>query len=108
MPLYFRTAPGERIFQDFYERNGTEVELEPTREEIAAKHRMLASYPSQSHFLTRFAENHEHFRPQPAYDYTLPPHEGELNYEAWHWPMTGTEVAAAFAEYLHRAQASRA
>jgi LmbE family N-acetylglucosaminyl deacetylase len=106
MPLYFRAQPGDRIFQDFYQKNGTEVELEPTASEIEAKRRMLASYRSQSHFLTRFAEHKEHFRPQAAYDYTRPPHEGLLNYEAWQWPITGKQVAESFTSYLHNAKIS--
>lgn len=104
MPLYFRANPGDRIFQDFLARNGTEIEVYPTPDEIAAKWRMLTAYPSQSHFLTQFAENSEHFRPMAAYDYTRPPHDGLLNYEAWQWPITGQQVAAEFARYLASAQ----
>ena len=44
------------------------------------------------------------FRPLAAYDYTRPPHEGLLNYEAWEWPMTGAQVSAAFSDYLDRVQ----
>jgi hypothetical protein len=39
-------------------------------------------------------------RPQIAYDYSRPPHDGKLNYEAWQWTMTGEDVARAFVEFL--------
>jgi hypothetical protein len=50
-------------------------------------------------------------RPLPAYDYSLPPHTGQLNYERWQWPMTGNDVCRAFVSFLdqfrefHRAEA---
>jgi hypothetical protein len=55
--------------------------------------------------LQNFAGTTERFRPLAQYDYTKPPHPGVLNYEAWQWPITGSEVAAAFTRFLQQEQA---
>ena len=76
------------------------VLLHPTADEIARKRQALEEYASQGNFLVRFASVDESFRPLADYDYARPPHAGVLNYEAWQWSMTGTQVSAAFAAYL--------
>ncbi len=63
---------------------------------------MCLAYPSQGDFLTHFDVMKEHVRPQPAYDFTKPPHEGKTNYEVWQWSMTAQQVCAAFAEFLRQ------
>lgn len=100
MPLYFRRSDGAALCQEFRNLNGTEVSLEPTAEERSAKHGMLAAYISQGEVLKQFSQAMEWFRPQAAYDYSRPPHEGVLNYEAWGWPIKGSEVSAAFTAFL--------
>jgi hypothetical protein len=57
---------------------------------------MISAYQSQIDFIKDFEPEVEQFRPQPPYDFTQPPHKGVLNYEAWNWPMSGTEVCEAF------------
>ena len=61
---------------------------------------MIEAYPSQGDIIHHFGPGKEVFRRQPAYDFTRPPHPGTLNYEEWKWPMTGSEVSAAFAALL--------
>ncbi len=100
MPVYSLFHQDERKFQKFIPAPGPELELHPAREEIARKRRMLAAYSSQGHFLLNFDAATERFRRLAEYDYSRRPHEGVLNYEAWQWPMTGEQVAAAFAAYL--------
>ncbi len=100
MPVYSLFHEGERRFQKFIRASGPELELHPTREEIARKRRVLEAYASQGHFLLNFDAATERFRPLAQYDYSRRPHEGVLNYESWQWPMTGEQVAAAFAAYL--------
>ncbi len=104
MPLYFRRTDGAALCQQFRLLNGTEVALQPTEEERETKHKMLAAYASQGEVLKQFSEASEWFRPQAAYDYSQPPHPGVLNYEAWGWPIKGTEVSAAFSNFLQSAQ----
>lgn len=104
MPLYFRRTDGEALCQQFRLLNGTEVALHPTEEEEKTKRAMLAAYASQGEVLKQFSAATEWFRPQAAYDYSQPPHTGVLNYEAWGWPIQGSEVSAAFVNFLQSAE----
>lgn len=104
MPLYFRRSDGAALCQEFRNLNGTELSFEPMAEERSAKHAMLAAYASQGEVLKQFSQAIEWFRPQAAYDYSRPPHEGVLNYEAWGWPIKGSEVSAAFTNFLQSAE----
>jgi len=74
--------------------------LHPTADEIARKRQALEAYASQGRSLVRFDSVDESFRPMAEYDYSRPPHEGVLNYEAWQWSMTGKQVSAEFEAYL--------
>lgn len=100
MPLYHRSVAGVSVCQQFLSPNGHEVALQPLAEEREKKRRMVAHYASQGALLQQFPAPIEYFRPLPAYDYSRPPHSGVLNYEAWQWRMTGSEVAAAFTAHL--------
>ncbi len=101
MPLYHRSSDGVGVTQEFIAEEN-EVVLQPTPEEIERRKQMLNSYPSQGELLKHFPSTIERFRPLAKYDYSKPPHPGVLNYEAWQWPITGSEVAAAFTEFLQR------
>ena len=102
MPLYHRALGGLKS-QEFWDADGNEIVLEPDYAEIKKKQQMLAAYSSQSDTLRQFNSPLERFRPLLAerYDYFHPPHPGQLNYEAWGWPMKGADVCASFADYLH-------
>lgn len=104
MPLYFRRSDGATLCQKFRSLNGTEFLLQPTVEEQKTKRDMLAAYLSQGEVLKQFSAATEWFRPQAAYDYSQPPHSGVLNYEAWGWPISGSEVSGAFASFLQSAE----
>jgi len=56
---------------------------------IARKREMLACFGSQRHGLSQFPVGAERFRMAPRYDFTRPPHRGQLYYETLGWPMTG-------------------
>lgn len=101
-PLY-RHKPSELCLQEFGHPNGTEVFYEPTSEELARKRAMCLEYVSQGDFLKIFRLERETFRPQAAYEYSQPPHDGPLNYERWQWSMTGRQVSEAFAAFQLRA-----
>jgi LmbE family N-acetylglucosaminyl deacetylase len=102
MPLYSRTHAGEVSLQTFNGDQATMV-LAPTEQELERKRAMFAAYISQKLVIEKFNWREESFRRQPAYDYAQPPHPGKLNYELWEWPMTGSEVSAAFAKFLTNA-----
>jgi LmbE family N-acetylglucosaminyl deacetylase len=99
-PLYHRGYPDRPVFQQFLLPAGEETELEITPEEMQVKQQMLAAYGSQHPFLLEFNSAVERYRSQPTYNYSQPPHFGPLNYEAWQWPIKGSEVCAEFAWFL--------
>lgn len=100
VPLYHRSLDGVGVRQEFLAPNGSEVMIEPSAEELESKRQAWLAYESQRGMVEHFDPRIERFRPQPAYDFTLPPHSGVLNYEAWQWRMTGAEVATEFARFL--------
>lgn len=99
MPLYSRTHDGEVSLQSFSAGDQPLVLL-PNEQELQRKRAMFAAYVSQQLVIEKFNWREERFRSQPAYDYSQPPHAGKLNYELWQWPMTGSEVSRAFAEFF--------
>jgi LmbE family N-acetylglucosaminyl deacetylase len=107
-PLYHRLPGGGGKVQHFIEGRGKEVEVKLSRMEEEAKSTMCKAYSSQGDFLSRFDIRAETVRPQPAYDFTRPPHAGKTNYEKWQWKMTAVEVSRAFAEFLNSAAARNA
>jgi N-acetylglucosamine malate deacetylase 2 len=65
------------------------ITLKLTSEERAIKARMLGSYVSQWHILSGFPLEPERLRVAPTYDFSQPPHPGQLWYEYLNWPLTG-------------------
>jgi LmbE family N-acetylglucosaminyl deacetylase len=55
----------------------------------ARKRRMLDCHATQRAVLAPFTTTAERFRLAPRYDFSMPPHPGELNYERHDWGMTG-------------------
>jgi LmbE family N-acetylglucosaminyl deacetylase len=103
-PLYHRAGwTGEGInrrgLQRFVHDSDDEVDIAPTEVELQRKRTMCEQYPSQGDFLGFFDIRREIVRPLATYDYSLPPHEGALNYEAWQWRMTGRDVCVAFMDF---------
>ena len=105
-PAYHRSVDGALVHQQFRDRRGGEVAVVPSPKEWDGKLHLFGEYGSQSEVLQHFLSEIELFRPLPAYDYEAPPHPGVLNYEAWQWGMTGSEVARAFALHLQGRTAS--
>lgn len=100
MPLYHRTA--NAIERQQFLVPGGDIDLDISREELVRKMNMFAAYDSQSEVLREFLPYLERFRPMRAYDFSLPPHEGQLNYEAWQWPMKGPDLCQAFNSFLQK------
>jgi LmbE family N-acetylglucosaminyl deacetylase len=53
------------------------------------KRRMIDCFTSQRDLLAGFTTEVERFREAPQYDFTHPPHPGELHYEKLGWRITG-------------------
>jgi LmbE family N-acetylglucosaminyl deacetylase len=102
-PLYARHDDA-LCHQVFLQLNGTEVGFSGDAEIQNRKLVMLAAHASQSDVIMNFDPVAEQFRPQPRYDYSQPPHAGRLNYEAWGWPMRGTDLCSAFNRFELAAQ----
>ena len=100
MPLYHRAA-GEVARQSFIDSTGQHA-IELTREELACKHEMYIAYVSQTAVLTDFSSAVERFRPMRKYNFARAPHAGVLNYEAWQWPITSSDLCRAFGTFLQR------
>jgi N-acetylglucosamine malate deacetylase 2 len=103
-PLYHRAGwTGEGInlrgLQRFIIESANEIDVAPTQIELQRKRAMCEQYPSQGDFLGFFDIGREVVRPMALYDYSRPPHEGTLNYEAWRWRMRGGDVCAAFMDF---------
>ena len=96
MPLYHR-RDGVISRQRFL--SGVGIEIDMAREELVRKMNMFAAYNSQAEVLREFLPYTEGFRAMAAYDFTRPPHEGVLNYEAWGWPMKGWDLCRAFGDF---------
>jgi hypothetical protein len=52
--------------------------------------------------LSQFTTDVERFRTAPAYDFTVPPHDGRLHYENFDWGVTGHEWRRNARETLRR------
>ena len=95
-PLYHRSTDGVLTRQEFMTAVGTEALLDITVPEVEIKKRMIAAHASQAATLADFLPSVERFRPMVTYDFSRPPHVGMLNYEAWQWPVTGSQIVGAF------------
>lgn len=104
-PLYHRAKLAKMTVQSFIRTDGTAVRIEITAEELVRKRAMFEAYESQRETLANFDPQVEVVRPMVAYDYSRPPHDGMLNYEAWGWSISGASVCEAFQQY--RANAAR-
>ncbi len=88
---------------------GHGVVAELTPDQSRRKRDLLACFRTQAETLTQFGNDRELFRYAPPYDFTQPPHTGQLLYEEFGWGVTGVrfrELAAAALESLRLPQQS--
>lgn len=104
MPLYHRR--NGVIERQCFVSDSEGFEFEILREELVRKMNMFTAYDSQLDVLREFLPYLERFRPMHPYDFSQPPHAGELNYEAWQWPMKGSDLCQAFAQFAQSFQTS--
>jgi N-acetylglucosamine malate deacetylase 2 len=71
-PLYWRSGPGQDIFQRFRETRDGEFTLELSPQEILVKRQMLAEYRTQQRVTSLFRPEKEHFRPMIQDDLAKP------------------------------------
>lgn len=86
----YHAQNGRRVSGEFLAHDpGSVITVQLTSEERARKARMLGSYVSQWHLLSEFPLEPERLRIAPRYDFSQPPHPGQLWYESLNWPTTG-------------------
>lgn len=95
---FYRSRNGRYAVQSFTPIEGIPiVETRLTPEEAAHKLAMVACYPSQAALLGGYRPRVERFRPMPAYDFSRPPNDGEIDYEKLFFPWTDWAKATAHA-----------
>lgn len=68
-----------------------EVTVPLSQPEQQLKERLLACFRTQERTLAAFRLEAERFRAAPPYDFTKPPHAGQLFYERFDWGMSGAK-----------------
>jgi LmbE family N-acetylglucosaminyl deacetylase len=74
----------------------------------ALKQRLLACHQSQVRTLSAVPVDRERFRIAPNYDFTRPPHAGQVLYERYDWGLTIDAWCALAADATERLQKSQA
>lgn len=86
---------GKRRLFDFLPFRGSKVKtIRLSREDRRMKREMFDHFTSQKALLKTFPIEVERFRQAPRYLFTVPPHDGELEYERLCKKMTGPEWRA--------------
>lgn len=87
---------------EFLPSENTVETLQLSAMALCRKRRMLACHASQKDVIALFDITRENTRDAPRYDFTQPPHEGTLFYEAQRWfsGQQWRELAAAALEEL--------
>ena len=91
MTSYYRRE-NRRVVHDFLphkraDKGQRTVHLD--QEQQDRKREMYDCFATQRQVLRNFATEMEKFRPAPRYNFTRPPHEGQLNYERFGEPYRG-------------------
>lgn len=86
----YHARDGQSITGEFLDSQTTpEIEFSLSDDDRRRKRSMMDDYASQRLVLENFPIVTERLRIAPAYDFSLPPHQGKLWYECMGWPMTG-------------------
>lgn len=86
----YHAKAGRCVTGEFLNPNTTpELMFSLDRDARERKRRMMDAYSSQRLVLESFPLDQERLRLAPSYDFSQPPHEGQLWYECMGWPMTG-------------------
>jgi LmbE family N-acetylglucosaminyl deacetylase len=91
------------IMDRFLGEDQETLTLQLSADEITFKRRLFQCFVSQQHVLKWFPIRVEKFRVAPVYDFTQPPHEGQLYYEKFAWGLTGTRWCELAEQALSRA-----
>ncbi len=99
---------GELRTGEFLANGGPEIVFELTPAEREMKRRMFDQFGTQREVLAPFRADTERFRLAPSYDFTRPPHLGELWYERFDWGTNGEQFRRMAARVADELEASAA
>ena len=94
-PFYHARGSGLRTGQFLQSSVDQPLGRQPTlcctlsSDEQQSKRERLACFPTQQATLAQFSIDHELFRVAPRYDFSRPPHAGQLYYERFPWGVAG-------------------
>lgn len=88
-PFYHAGENGTMRTGEFLPAATASIVRHLSPEEQANKGTRLACFRSQAETLAQFPLTQEAFRIAPVYDFTAPPHPGQLFYEHFPWGITG-------------------
>jgi LmbE family N-acetylglucosaminyl deacetylase len=104
----YHNRNGQRVHADFlpfWSVPTRRVDLVPELQLL--KERMFRFFTTQQKVLSSFPLNVERFRVAPRYVFTVPPHDGPLDYERYCTTITGAEWRANAEKALHILRAKR-
>jgi LmbE family N-acetylglucosaminyl deacetylase len=90
MTSHFR-CNGIRVIGEFLPGDHPATSLRLSEEELRRKRAMMACFTTQGAGLAKFILPFERLRPAPFYDFLIPPHEGELDYETMGFGISAME-----------------
>jgi N-acetylglucosamine malate deacetylase 2 len=90
MTSHFRRG-GRRFFGEFLPSDRPVTNVRLNEAELQRKRSMIACFATQRAGLAKFILPFERFRPAPEYDFSRPPHDGELDYENMAFGIAGAE-----------------
>jgi LmbE family N-acetylglucosaminyl deacetylase len=97
----YHAGPGGFTAEEFLGAAHDAITVELTEVQKVRKRRMLECFSTQIEILSQFPVQRERFRLAPPYDFTKPPHEGQLLYERYGWEMTGPAFCALASQAMH-------
>jgi LmbE family N-acetylglucosaminyl deacetylase len=104
----YHNRSGKRVHADFlpfWPVPMRRVDLPPEAQLLKAQ--MFRYFTTQQKVLSAFPLNVERFRLAPRYIFTVPPHDGPLDYERYYTTITGAEWRANAERALHVLRAKR-
>lgn len=105
----YHNRNGSRAVHRFlpYEGSGPLRTVKLSREARELKARMYECFSTQRRCLVQFSVDVERFRAAPRYNFTRPPHEGQLDYERLNRRLSGAQWRAQAERALNQLRAGR-
>jgi LmbE family N-acetylglucosaminyl deacetylase len=86
--LSYHNENGRCVMDGFLEEDSSVLTIPLTSKELEFKRLLFGCFASQQRVLQWFPVELEKFRIAPRYNFTVPPHRGQLYYERFQWGMS--------------------